>query len=1004
MQAMQLLRGDISRSLFQILELCVCGFLCCLPVLGLDRDRSIGQYYHSAWTAKDGAPSQISSLAQTEDGYLWIGSSRGLFRFDGFQFERYEPPAGITLPSHSINTLMATPDGGLWISFNPAGLGFLKDGQLHIFTESEGLPRSEVYTFVRDFDGRVWGRTHYGLVVFDGSRWAQIGSDWNLPQHGISAMLLDRDGTLWVPAADTIFFLPRGARLFQPTGVQVSGVSQLIQAPDGRLWIAQWFESKQRPIRPLVISDGQVGDSPEIWVDPAELMFDRAGSLWMTSDGLHRIRFPEKLGDRKVQPGDPLLETFKVNDGLTDNSAGQILEDREGNIWVSSNKGLDRFRHSHLVPVELPPGYRNFTLLADDDGTIWVGNSAKLPLLRLQGETLTLQGPAMRVASVWRDSGGTIWWGAQGGVWRQQNNRFDFFPQSIGSFDMLWEVIPDDSGGLWIGLGDIGLTHFKDGVWADRSRPNGILERTPSASYQDSSGRIWLGYTENRVYTLERDQVRAYSREDGIDIGRIRVIRGSGPQFWLGGELGLALFQNGRFRTVRRVDGESFGTVSGIVERDGALWLNELHGIIRIPSEEVRQVIANPDHRVTYETFGFLDGLPGGSQMDVRCAVAINGTDGRLWFATDDGLVWIDPTKISKNTISPPVVIRSLATEAKQYPTNSSLKLPSGTTNVRLEYVALSLSIPERVRFRYRLKGVDKDWQEADTRRSAFYTNLKPGTYVFHVIASNNDGLWNEKGATLEFTIAPAWYQTNWFLFLCIALGCLLVWTSYRLRVRRVARTLSDHFDERLAERTRIARDLHDTLLQTVQAGKMVADTALEQPEDAVRLRHTVQTLSQWFGRAVTEGRAALNSLRTSGSEHSNLAEDLRQVAHAWAPDSMDVSVSTLGDARAMHPIVGEEVYRISYEAIRNACVHSQASRIEVVVSYAKELVVRVSDNGRGIDPEIAEKGKADHFGLRGMRERAAHIGARLTLTSSANTGTEITLVVPGNMVFREVR
>jgi signal transduction histidine kinase/ligand-binding sensor domain-containing protein len=990
----------------QTLLMCICGLFLYIPVYGLDRGRTITQFHHTAWTAKDGAPSQITALAQTEDGYLWIGSERGLFRFDGVQFELYEPPVGVTLPSHSINSLMATPDGGLWVSFNPSGVAFLKGSQIRLFSPSEGLPRSEVYCFARDLDGRIWGGAHTGLVLFDGSRWLAIANDWNFTNHRIWTMYIDRNGTLWVATDDTIVFLPRGSKKFQHTGGRFRGVLRIAQAKDGRLWMSEW----DGPTRPIPLADrNAVTKGPEILGNAVRFLFDREGSLWLvggTGGVVRRVRFPERLGNRKLAPDDPEMESFKVHNGLTDNTVNNVFEDREGNIWVSSYKGLDRFRHSHLVPVNLPTGYRDLTLLAGENGDVWVASASQKRLVRIRDQDIRPQSPPMDIASVHRDSNGVVWWGGHGGIWRQFNGRFDFFPQPKGTtFDWLWEVVPDGSGGgLWVGLGDSGLIHFKDGVWTDRRQPSGLPNLGVSASYRDPSGRIWLGYNDNSIYLLDGDRVQAYSHNDGIDIGRIRAIRGSRPQMWLGGELGLVFFDNRRFRRVATAGGEPFGTVSGIVETpDGALWLNELHGIVRISPEEVRRVAENPNHAITYQVFGFLDGLPGGPQMNIRCSTAIEATDGRLWFATDNGLAWIDPTRISKNMVPPPVSIRSLATEVKKYEPSASLDLPQKTASLRIVYTALSLSVPERVRFRYKLEGVDHDWQDAGTRRQAFYNNLRPGNYRFRVIACNNDGIWNDEGAALAFSIAPAWYQTNWFLLLCIMTGIFVAWALYWLRMQHIAKTISAHFDERLAERTRIARELHDTLLQTVQGSKMVADDALEQAGDPVRLRQTMEQLSGWLGQAVSEGRAALNSLRTSTIEKNDLSEALRRATETCRNSgSMEVSFSVAGDPREMHPIVRDEVYRIGYEAILNACAHSRASRLKVELRYTQDLVMRVSDDGIGIDPVITNKGKESHFGLQGMRERAARIGAKLALVSSATDGTEITLVVPGAIVFQK--
>jgi signal transduction histidine kinase len=269
------------------------------------------------------------------------------------------------------------------------------------------------------------------------------------------------------------------------------------------------------------------------------------------------------------------------------------------------------------------------------------------------------------------------------------------------------------------------------------------------------------------------------------------------------------------------------------------------------------------------------------------------------------------------------------------------------------------------------------------------------------VIACNNDGVWNDAGATLDFIVTPAWYQTNWFRILCAASGVLILLAFHKLRLRQIARTISIRFDERLAERTRMARDLHDTFLQTIQGSKLVADRALKPSTDAIQMHRALEQLSVWLGRATQEGRAALNSLRTSTTQTNDLAEALRRLTeNGLFPSSMGVTFSVVGDAREMHPIVRDEIYRIGYEALRNAFAHSCASRLEVELRYANDLALRVSDNGTGIDPAIADTGKDGHFGLQGMRERTARIGGKLTIVSSANSGTEIKLIVPGGTIF----
>jgi signal transduction histidine kinase len=362
----------------------------------------------------------------------------------------------------------------------------------------------------------------------------------------------------------------------------------------------------------------------------------------------------------------------------------------------------------------------------------------------------------------------------------------------------------------------------------------------------------------------------------------------------------------------------------------------------------------------------------------------------------------VDPAHLSRNAVLPPVHVEGVIADHKSYSSVAGVRLPPRTRDLEIDYTALSFAAPRKVRFRYKLEGLDLAWQDPGSRRQAFYSNLRPGKYRFRVIASNNDGVWNDDGATMDFSIAPAWYQTRLFLILCTVGGGLFIWACFRLRVRQIHSSLSVRFDERLAERTRMARELHDTFLQTLQGSKMVAKHALDNSSDPAQMRTTMEQLSVWLERAIDEARAALNSLRSSTTQRNDLLEAFRRaVEECRMQRPMEVSFSMTGASKDMHPVVRDEIYRVGYEAIRNACAHSTGNRLEVGLKYGHDLVVLIKDNGVGIDPTIAEKGKDGHFGLQGMRERTARIGGKLTVASS-KTGTEVSVVVPGDIVFRK--
>lgn len=988
-------------------------FLACTFAKALDRDRTINQFHHTAWTARDGAPSQITALEQTEDGYLWIGSSLGLFRFDGVTFERYQPPDGRQLPSYNIYALMATPDGGLWISFRPSGLGFLKDGQLKIFSRPEEMPKTQVYRFARTPDGRIWAGTHDGLVLFNGAGWDEIGADWNFEPNSVRTMFTDRAGTLWVSKVNSVDFLPLGANVFQTLGKQDKPVMQFAQARDDQIWAVK-NDTSSSPISiaaPLSVPNSSAAAVKKSFPSFTAwgLLFDRDGGLWIGGgNDVRRIRFPEQLEPEKIRDNDRRIEIFDEKNGLSNNSAFSFFEDREGSIWVITMAGLDRFRYSAIVPVALHSALKKLTLVAGERGDVWAGSAiATEPFFRLRdGRPETVSAPNMMLASsIYRAGDGTLWWGVLGGILRQQNSDFKFFPQPKEMQpEWMWEVIrAGNDGGLWINFGDEGLIYFKDGVWERRKPPDGLPDRGPSASFEDEQKRIWLGYTENRVCFLDGEKVQCYKSANGIAIGRIKVIRGRGENFFFGGELGLAFFKDDKFYTVK-TDDKPFGAVSGIiVTENGDVWLNEIHGIVNIPADEIRRLNENPEYAVKYRLYDFQDNLPGAPQMNYTVSTAVEATDGRLWFATDNGLALIDPARLEKNAVPPPVVIKSVIADEKNYQAAPNTNFPAGTANLQINYTAASLSIPSRVVFKYRLENFETDWREAGNRREAFYTNLGPGKYRFRVIAANNDGVWNEQGAILEFEVLPMFYQTNWFLLVCFAAFCVLVWAIYQWRLYLVKSRLHLLYEERLAERTRIAQDLHDTLLQGIVSVSMHLETAFNKLPPDSPAKSRLERMREMMRQIIEEGRNTVNGLRSSGRlgdgdlerEFSRLSQQLN--GHG----KTTFRLAAEGAKRAFQQTIYDEIYHICREALANAFHHSKASSIEVEMEYAKSFFkVLIRDDGIGIDEHVLKTGREGHWGLSGMKERAEKIGAELKVYSRTGRGTEVELIVPSRVAF----
>lgn len=980
----------------------------------LSPDLHITQLYHTAWTAKDGAPTGVESLAQTSDGYLWIAGAAGLFRFDGVRFERIDSVRRQRLPSSNVMTLFAPRTGGLWVGYRFGGASFIRDGKVTNYGEREGLPGGSVTQFVQDGAGVLWANTGRGLKRLVGSVWEDVRETFNLPSEYVKTLQVARDGTLWTVVGHSVMVLRPGQTVFVATDIQTSEEeADFVEAPDGTLWLTD----SSLGVRAVYVP-GEAGDrEPAMhnWIalrDPPRgplwgKLIDRDGMLWTASSGgIHRVPDVAHL----LQPAiaaQSSHDSFSSVDGLTAPYANAFLEDREGNIWIGTVGGLDRFRESRLTRVALPRAGNGVAIAAGDSGALLVGVDFEEGAFEVTdaSNVVAVQGPKF-INCVYRADDGEIWFGGRAMLWSFGGSHAGSKGSPLAvpadranaNYYPVQAITKDGAGRLWVSLVRGGVFYYADGKWTRFDDP-------PLTLATGADGRVWLGYPGSRIRVAGPDAKLAdqFSVDDGLDIGNVMSILARAKDTWVGGELGLAHFDGRRFHAVTQRGGKQLPSISGIVALpEGDLWLSSSAGAIRIPADEVQRFAADPRYPVRYELFDFLDGMPG-TPNAIRPLPSIAATDdGRLWFSTTNGIVWIDPNHPRHNARAPNVEVQTIVADGKSYEPGAALRLPIGPRNVQIAYTALSLSIPERVRFRYQL-GADEPWQDAGTRRAAYFTDLDPGTYTFRVTAANNDGVWNDTGASIDFTVPPAFYQTRWFYVLC-ALACLAVLTViYRVRVRQVAAQVRGRLEERLAERERIARDLHDTLLQGMQGliWRFQAATDRIPPGEAAR-----QLMEQSLDRAdklLEESRDKVKDLRPASGDVADLAQALAAEGEQFAKlHSAKFRVSVLGTRRDLHPIVREEGLLIGREALANAFRHAGAADIEAEVTYGEHaLHVRIRDDGRGISEAVLDAGKPGHFGLIGMRERAKKLGAHLEVWSKPDAGTEIDVRVPAAVAYR---
>jgi signal transduction histidine kinase/ligand-binding sensor domain-containing protein len=1003
-------RYRAALALYSFLPLFLAG-----PASALDPHRLISQYAHTVWRVQDGFPNGPHMIAQTSDGYIWIAGS-GLLRFDGVTQNPVMPQKFFPTDA-GINWLLGSRDGSLWMgTYN--GLFRLKDGEAF----SSPITRGGVQSILEDHDGAIWvTRTRVRGVegslcrIFghDLKCFAKDQSDGN-PASFATSLAEDASGDIWFGCqmlcrwngSSMSHYLEE--QMDQPSG---DGVVGLAAGAGGSVWVAMDGVGPRLGVRHY--SNGSFVSYELPGFDGATirseaLLLDRDQTLWVgtQSQGLYHIH-------------DGHADHYGAAQGLTGDDVNSIYQDREGNLWVTTDKGVDVFRDTPIVSFSstegLPGGSEVSAVIARNDNSVWVGLRGALAIISPDSVSLTTIAdgrPIQDVYALFEDHLGLVWLGVNRTVMVRQLGKFFEIKGQDGSrlekIAKIFSFTEDIDGNIWaIGYDDpkhiTHLLRIRDRRVQDDIDLSSVV---PHAHFlaADPAGGIWIGTGDGKLAHSLNGVAKIVSngRSNDPAVMMFSLSVDSAGVVWAGTSEGLYRWDHGALSVMNSRNGLPCSKVtSALLDNSGSLWLDARCGYLRIPAADLAKWVGHPEVQVTVTTLGALDGADPGWNADRIQPSAARSPDGRLWFVGLSSLQMIDPGRSYKNPMPPPVHIEGLLADGKSYSPTSPITLPPLTRDIQIDYTALSFVLPQRMAFRYQLEGRDKGWENPGLRRQAFYSDLRPGSYRFRVIASNNDGVWNETGATLSFKVAAAWYQTIWFRSMCFIVGVLLLWAIYRLRVRRIAGTMRARFNERLAERTRIARDLHDTFLQTIQGSKLVADDALS-TSDLPHMRQAMERLSVWLGRATEEGRAALNSLRTSTTEGNDLANAFRRALdECRIHSSMEVSLQVGGQTQEMHPIVRDEVYRIGYEAIRNASVHSHATQLRVELNYAQDLSLRISDNGVGIDSDIVNRGKPGHFGLQNMRERAARIVGKFSVDSSVGSGTKIILTVPGGIIYR---
>lgn len=964
----------------------------------LDPDRLLSQYVRYRWGSGQGIPGDVNAITQTGDGYLWVGTERGLYRFDGLSFRAIAGPGASQLSNLNVASLGVDPQGNLLVRLPERNLLRYAGGKFE--NTLYGLePRELAITAMcrgRDGDTLVAGLVH-GVLRFKDGRFETIAPVTSLPSSPVISMAQAANGRIWLGTRD--------AGLFYLEGKQVVAVQKGLP---GRKIVALladgpgvWIATDNGMVRwnGTGLTDGEVPASLR-HVAVLAMLMDRQSNLWIgTRTGLVR------LNERGPATADS---------GQTGVAVTALFEDREGNLWTGGPWGLERWRNGSFTSWgrnEGLPSDHNGPVYTDvegrtwfapiEGGVYWLNNGSK--------ERITEAGLGTDVVYSIAGSGQDLWLGRQReGLTRLRYQGREIttetFTRANGlAQNSVYSVYRSRDGTIWAGTLSGGLSRFRDGKFRNYSSTDGLGSNTVTSIVEASDGIMWFA-TPNGLRALSQDRWRGYTVQDGLPSDDVNcVFEDSRGILWIGTAHGLAWLTATGITSPHGDDELLRDPVLGLAEdKRGSLWIATSNHLLRADRDKLmRGAIAEGDLR----EYAIGDGLRSveGVRRD-RSVVA--DTLGRIWFSMNNGLSMIDPSRISNSSVPAIIHLQTISADNNSFDATGTIRIPAPPRRITFFYAGLSLWEPERVRFRYALDGYDRDLVPPTAQREATYTNLGPGNYTFRVIGSNPDGVWNSVPAAIAFKVLPLFWQTRWFQLAVVLAAGLTVLALYRFRLHQITTQLNVRFEERLAERTRIAQELHDTLLQGFLSASMQLHVAVDGLPPDSPVKPGLGRVLELMRQVIDEGRNALRGLRSTNTGSLGLEQAFSRVRDEF-PHSEKISFRVIveGEQRPLHPLLRDEVYRIGREALVNAFRHSGAKEIDVELRYSPaQMHLRVRDDGCGIDTSLLQSGREGHWGLPGMRERAEKIGGRLRVWSRASAGTEVELFVPAHIAFQELQ
>jgi signal transduction histidine kinase/ligand-binding sensor domain-containing protein len=978
------------------------------------------RYLRDVWGTDEGLPqSSVTSVLQTRDGYVWVGTLGGLARFDGISFTVFDTANTPPLRSNRIFKLYEDRAGALWIGSERGGLTRYADGRFENYDDYENLRNVTVGAIYEDRAGNLWIGTGKGLIRFAGGEFTTFTERDGLPFNTVSAIVEDGAGALWIGTSLGLarFRDERFETFMTADGLPHNTVYDLRAASsaDDGLWIATGNGLAR-------FADGKFTARlvHEEFTDAEikSLYEDGDGILWVGARrGLFRLN------------GAAETTAYDLKDDLPDHNITAVTGDREGNLWVGTNAaGLVRLKAANLsvygVKQGLPANGENIVPITEDwDGSVWMGlNCAGLARLDAGGEKFKIYTdrdglPHLCVWSLLADAADkSLWIGMwHGGLSRFADGKFtNYNDKNSGlSNDAVLALYRDRrDGALWIGTTD-GLNRFAGGEFIVYRKKDGLVSDDVRFITQDRAGALWIGTTGGLSRFADGKFIN-YTTENGLSNNFVRAVyEDADGAFWLGTYGGgLNRLKDGKFTHYGRREGLFDDVVSRILEDDaGNFWMSGNRGIFRVRRGDLNDFADGRISFVTSISYDASDGMENRETNGGGQPAGWRTRDGRLWFPTIKGAVVVDPQKIKTNAVAPPVVIETARTNKKIVDRPARVELAAGNTDLEIRYAGLSFVAPEKVRFKYRLEGYDDDgdWTEAGTRRAAYYTNIPPGNFRFRVVAANNEGVWNAEGATLDITVVPPFYRTwQFYAAAALALGAL-IFAVYRFRVARLERAHAAQaafarqlIESQENERKRIAAELHDGLGQNLLVIKNRALLGLNFADGEGKAAEQLNEITASATQALSEVREISYNLRPYHLDRLGLKDAIEAMIEKIAESSGIDFAFEIADLDGVFSKEAEiNFYRVVQECLNNIVKHSQATEARVSIEIVEgNLNLTVADNGRGFsaetnpsNPQYAIRNtQSKGFGLTGIAERVRILGGVYSIQSAPGEGTRVSV------------